>query len=161
MRRMLKVAVLAAFVAGCASITRGTDEQVQVTSNPAGAEVRTTMGYQCTTPCVIPVKRKDEFSVTVSKAGYLPQEVPVKTRVAGEGVAAGVLGNAVFGGLIGFAVDASTGATLEHCPNPVTVVLMPAVARSGGPPVAPYDPTATCTAAERSREHVSSSEPVN
>jgi hypothetical protein len=50
--------------------------------------------------------------------------VDVKTRLAGTG-AAGFAGNIVAGGVVGMVVDASTGATLEHSPNPVTVILRP------------------------------------
>ncbi len=48
----------------------------------------------------------------------------VATRVAGAGVA-GFAGNIVAGGIIGMGVDAASGATLEHHPNPVVAVLQP------------------------------------
>lgn len=35
-------------------------------------------------------------------------------------------GNLVAGGLVGLATDASTGATLDHVPNPVSATLRPA-----------------------------------
>jgi hypothetical protein len=121
MRNLVTLA-LAALCAGCASITRGTTDQVQIISVPDGADVHTSMGPTCTTPCTLTFGRKDEFSVTVSKPGYEPQTVPVETRVAGAG-AAGLAGNVIFGGLIGIGVDAYNGAELEHFPNPVSVEL--------------------------------------
>ena len=54
------------------------------------------------------------------------------TRVAGGG-AAGFAGNILLGGVIGMGVDAASGATLEHHPNPVVAVLQPAAA-PGRPP---------------------------
>jgi hypothetical protein len=48
----------------------------------------------------------------------------VQTRVASTG-AAGFAGNILLGGVIGMAADASTGAALEHVPNPVTTALIP------------------------------------
>ncbi|WP_246529545.1 hypothetical protein [Microvirga zambiensis] len=48
----------------------------------------------------------------------------VQTRVAGSG-AAGFAGNVLIGGLVGMGVDAATGATLEHFPNPVNASLAP------------------------------------
>jgi hypothetical protein len=51
----------------------------------------------------------------------------VATRVAGAG-AAGFAGNVLVGGLVGMGVDAATGSTLEHYPNPVSVILE----RAGG-----------------------------
>ena len=124
-------------VSGCATVTRGTTDQVQITSEPSGADVRTSMGPTCVTPCTLQVSRKDEFTVTVSKAGFVEENVPVKTQIAGSG-AAGFAGNVLLGGLIGMGADAYTGATLEHVPNPVSVTLRPL------PP--PSAPTPTRTA---------------
>src|SRR5436305_9499028 len=110
---------------GCASVTRGWSEQVQITSEPEGAEVRTSLSQQCVTPCTLTVQRKDEFSVSFAKPGYRPQTVQVGTKVAGAG-AAGFAGNVLVGGIIGMGVDAASGATLEHWPNPIVAVLQPA-----------------------------------
>jgi hypothetical protein len=118
------VLALAAMCGGCASVTRGTTDQVQILSEPAGAEARTSMGQTCTTPCTLQFSRKDEFIVTASKPGYHTVETPVATRVAGAG-AAGFAGNVLVGGVIGMAVDAASGATLEHYPNPVVLTLLP------------------------------------
>ncbi len=115
--------LLACALCGCASITRGTTDQVQIQSNPAGADVKVSSGQTCVTPCTMTFGRKDEFTVTVSKPGYHIAQVPVKTQVAGAG-AAGFVGNAVFGGPVGAGVDVATGATLEHFPNPVIVDLV-------------------------------------
>jgi hypothetical protein len=117
---------------GCASVTRGWSEQMQISSQPEGAEVRTSLSQQCVTPCTLTVQRKDEFSVTFAKPGYQPQTIQVNTRLAGGG-AAGFAGNVLLGGVIGMGVDAASGATLEHHPNPVVAVLQP-VAAPGRPP---------------------------
>lgn len=131
---LLLLAALAPLtLGGCASVTRGWSEQVQINSQPEGAEVRTSMSQTCVTPCTLTVSRKDEFSVAFAKPGYQPQTVPVTTRVAGAG-AAGFAGNVLVGGIIGMGVDAASGATLEHWPNPVLAVLQPVPA---GPPPRP------------------------
>ena len=44
---------------GCASVTRGWSEQMQINSQPEGAEVRTSLNQQCVTPCTLTVQRKD------------------------------------------------------------------------------------------------------
>ena len=116
------VVAAGAVVAGCATITRGTTSQVQIMSDPPQAEARTSMGHVCVTPCTLQFGRRDEFVVTITKAGYHPEEVKVTTQVAGAGVA-GFAGNAIVGGVIGAGVDVASGATLEHCPNPVSVML--------------------------------------
>lgn len=115
-------------------MTRGWSEQVQINSQPEGADVRTSMSQACVTPCTLRVSRRDEFSVAFTKPGYQPQTVQVTTRVAGAG-AAGFAGNVLVGGIIGMGVDAASGATLEHWPNPVVAVLQPVPARApAGPP---------------------------
>jgi hypothetical protein len=115
-------ATAAIVLSGCASITRGHSDQVEIQSEPPGAQAHTSMGHVCTTPCTLQFDRKDEFTVTVSKPGYHTEEIPVTTQVAGAGVA-GFAGNLVLGGPVGMVVDASSGATLEHFPNPVIAVL--------------------------------------
>ncbi len=115
---------LAALVGACASVTRGMTNQVQINSNPPEATAKTSMGHVCTTPCTLQFNRKDEFSVLISKPGYHTAEIAVTTRVAGAG-AAGFAGNVLVGGVVGMGVDAVSGATLEHYPNPVTATLVP------------------------------------
>ncbi|HRJ70380.1 MAG TPA: translation initiation factor 2 [Beijerinckiaceae bacterium] len=119
-------------VAGCATVTRGTTSQVQITSEPMGAQVRTSIGHVCTSPCTVTVDRKSEFFVTFSMDGYQEVTVPVRTQVATAG-AVGVAGNVIVGGIVGGAVDVATGAGLEHVPNPVHAILQPALSRPAGP----------------------------
>ncbi len=115
----------ACLLGGCATVTRGTTSQVTIDSVPQGAEARTSSGHACAaTPCTIEVSRKSEFTVSYSKAGFKDAQVAVKTRIAGAG-AAGFAGNVIVGGLIGMGVDAATGSTLEHDPNPVVATLEP------------------------------------
>ncbi|WP_103119834.1 PEGA domain-containing protein [Methylopila sp. Yamaguchi] len=132
--RFVLIIAAAASLAGCASITRGSTNQVTVTTEPAGASVRTSMNHSCpSSPCTFTVGRKDEFIVTASKPGYREATMPVKTRIAGSG-AAGFAGNVLVGGVIGMGVDAATGATLEHYPNPIVLALQPeAPASAPGP----------------------------
>ena len=145
MRNILTLALIALALScgGCASVTRGWTEQMQITSNPADAQARTSLGQTCTTPCTLQVNRKDEFSVVISKPGYHSAEVAVTTRVAGAGVA-GLAGNVLIGGVVGIGVDAVSGAALEHYPNPVAATLVPlkkgeapSIIRISPPPPAP------------------------
>ena len=123
--RIFLVAGIAASLGACASITRGTGEQVAFESDPPGAEVRLSTGLGCPqTPCSFEVPRKDSFIATFTKAGYRPEQVMVGTKVSGGG-AAGIAGNVIAGGIIGVVVDASNGAQLDHEPNPVIAHLRP------------------------------------
>jgi hypothetical protein len=120
---LLAASFVACSLAGCATVTRGTTNQVQIVSEPSGAHAQTSLGHSCTTPCTLTVSRRDEFSVTFRLEGFQEQSVFVKTQVAGSG-AAGFAGNVLLGGVVGMGADAATGATLEHVPNPVSVVLV-------------------------------------
>jgi hypothetical protein len=122
--RPIAIIAITMIVSGCATITRGTTTQIQIHSNPPEAQARTSMGFTCVTPCTLQVSRKDEFTVIITKPNYHTVEVPVRTQVAGAG-AAGFAGNIILGGVVGMAADAATGATLEHFPNPVSVMLTP------------------------------------
>ncbi len=62
------------------------------------------------------------FSLWIAKEGYERQQVDVVTRLSGAGLATATE-NVVTVGL-GATVDAATGATLEHVPNPVNVTLV-------------------------------------
>jgi hypothetical protein len=116
---------MAGLMGGCATVTRGTTSQVTIDSVPPGAEARTSTGHSCPeTPCTIEISRKSEFTVSYSKPGFQDTQIPVSTRIAGAG-AAGFAGNVLIGGLVGMGVDAATGSTLEHYPNPVIATLVP------------------------------------
>ncbi|WP_420336184.1 translation initiation factor 2 [Roseibium sp.] len=116
---------LCLFLPACASVTRGTTETVKIYASPEGAHIATSIGLTCSTsPCLVEVSRKKEFTVTVTKEGYESQTVHVSTVVAPGGVA-GMAGNVLVGGVIGMGVDAVSGATLDHIPNPVLVELVP------------------------------------
>jgi hypothetical protein len=84
-------------------------------------------GPACVTPCQVEIKRNDSLVATFSKPGFKPVTVPIEKRLAGAG-AAGFAGNVIIGGGIGMFVDAASGATLEHHPNPLRVTLEPETA---------------------------------
>jgi hypothetical protein len=154
--RAIVACVLAIALSGCASVTRGWNEQVSFDSVPSGAEVRIAVenacaaggctsaanaenaqasaepvapeqpppSLGCVTPCALQVRRNDVLVATYTKPGYQPHTIRVDTRVAGAG-AAGMAGNVLLGGVVGIAVDAASGATLEHYPNPAVAHLQP------------------------------------
>ncbi len=112
-------------VSACGTVTRGSNEDVTFNSDPPGAKVQTSTGLVCqATPCTFPISRKQEFIATFELPGHHSQQIEVKTEVSGGG-AAGMAGNIVAGGLVGIVVDASTGATLDHTPNPVFATMAP------------------------------------
>lgn len=125
--RVLGVVALAAALGGCASVTRGTTENISISSTPAGAEATVTgldNPTSCVTPCAVVAKRNADISVTFAKEGFQPETVQLTKEVPGTG-AAGFAGNVLVGGLVGMGVDAATGAAQDHKPNPVIVTLKP------------------------------------
>lgn len=123
MLRPIFVVAAALSLAGCATITRGSNDTLVVNSTPTGAQVKMSDGQTCNnTPCTFKVPRKSELNVLVTKDGCKHQQVRVSNKVAGGGSAA-MAGNVLVGGIIGAGVDASTGAMLDLVPNPVEVTL--------------------------------------
>jgi hypothetical protein len=81
-------------------------------------------GPACVTPCTIEVPRNQELVVTFTKPGYQPQTVKLGRAVSGKGGLA-TAGNVIAGGAVGLVTDAATGASTDHTPNPLRVVLVP------------------------------------
>jgi hypothetical protein len=125
--RLLLAAAVAAPCLGCASVTRGTTENISISSTPAGATAEVTgldTPVACMTPCVVQAKRNADITVTVNKEGFESQIIPLTKEIPATG-AAGFAGNVLLGGVVGMGVDAVTGAALDHKPNPVIVTLQP------------------------------------
>ena len=134
--RVAFVAAACGLLAGCASITRGTTDQVHFLSEPPGANVQTSLGHACLTPCMLVIPRKDAFTVSFSKPDFHPVQFEVVKRVPLDG-AAGFAGNVLIGGAVGMVADAATGAAFDHCPKPVSVKLTPS--REPAPPPPEFD----------------------
>ena len=119
------LAVLSLLIVSCATITRGVHEKLTVTSDPSGATVQLSSGERGVTPAkFVKARRGENFMVTISKPGYISQTVKVESKGGPTGGTA-MAANAVSGGIVGVAVDASTGAYYSFYPNPIFVRLMP------------------------------------
>jgi len=147
MFRLLALLAVAGMLAGCASATRGWTEQIAVSSTPSGAMASVAGNgdpIECVTPCAVTVRRNADITITMHKPGYETEVVTLTKEIAATG-AAGFAGNLLLGGAVGIAVDAASGAPLEHKPNPVIVnmrprgVAAPAPRRAKPPRAAPGD----------------------
>ena len=87
---------------------------LQFESNPPGAEVKTSGGQTCRTPCALAIPAAD-FQVTYSLNGYQPQTIPVKLIPPED-----MRGNEEMG---------LTGAPPRFDPNPVVAELTKATPR--------------------------------
>lgn len=127
--RSFGIVALSVMLGGCASVTRGTTENISISSTPSGVEAMVSgleVPTTCTTPCAIVAKRSADITISFEKDGYQSQTVQLTKEVSGTG-AAGFAGNLLAGGLIGMGVDAATGAATDHKPNPVMVTMQPSV----------------------------------
>jgi len=116
--RLLLVSTLLSVFTGCATIVKGTTQTIPVSSDPLGADVKLDGLLYGQTPTTLEVKRKRNHLIVIEKAGYQPKSVPITKNVGGA-----VWGNILAGGLIGWGVDATSGAQYNLTPEVITVKL--------------------------------------
>jgi hypothetical protein len=114
----ITVASLPLFAGGCASIVKGTTQAIPVASSPSGADVRLDGNHIGQTPTSVEVKRKSDHLMTIEKAGYQPESIAITRNIGGA-----VFGNILAGGLVGWGVDAISGAQYNLTPATINVTL--------------------------------------
>ncbi len=104
------------FAAACATIMSGGTQKIKISSTPPGATVTADPGgYRVTTPAEMALPRKDgPYRLKFEKEGYAPVEVDLTPGTNGW-----VWANILIGGLIGLAIDYSTGAAYTLSPETV------------------------------------------
>jgi hypothetical protein len=126
-KRLLVVTLLATFAitSGCATIVKGSSQSVTVNTVPAAASCLLSrdgkeMAVVNPTPGTIQVgKAMGTISIKCTKIGY--QDA---AGVLASEFQAMTFGNIIFGGIIGVAVDAASGAMNEYPPI-VTITMIP------------------------------------
>ena len=114
----LALVALASFSGGCASIVKGTTQAIPVSSNPSGADVTLDGNKVGQTPVSVEVKRKSDHLMTISKPGYESENIAITRNLGGA-----VFGNIIAGGLVGWGVDAVSGAQYNLTPATISVTL--------------------------------------
>lgn len=123
MKTMLVIGVAALSLSGCATIVKGTDQDVIVNTDPQGAHCELTRdGTQLAiidpTPGTINVeKSSNDIHITCDMEGYETARFMLESEVQ-----AMTAGNVLFGGVIGLGVDAASGAMNKYDSN-VTVIM--------------------------------------
>ncbi len=91
MRRVFLLTAAGLSLAGCSSFSTDAFKSapepvtVQFESTPPGAEVKTSVGPACTTPCSLPIVTEGNFEATFTLPKFQPTTVPVTvTRVPGD-----------------------------------------------------------------------------
>ena len=103
---------------GCASIMHGTSQDIGIGSSPSGAKVTINGQEKGKTPMIVDLRRKDNHQVRIELDGYMPYDTTIVRKVSGW-----VVGNILFGGLIGLAVDAISGGLYNLTPEQVQATL--------------------------------------
>ncbi len=91
-------------LAGCATIVQGPKEDVKFASIPNGVVVKAA-DRQIITPGEIGLKRNKDHKVVFEKEGFPVRETTLESKASWW-----LLGNLLFGGLIGLVVDLATGS---------------------------------------------------
>lgn len=136
---------------GCASIVNGNNQVVSVEARHKGQQL---IGATCqlkndkgtffvTTPGTVTVHRAyDDLNVRCEKDGLQPGITSVKSSTKPM-----AFGNIIFGGVIGAAVDAGSGAAYDY-PTLITVLMEEATAPAGASaPATPSPVTSSQTGA--------------
>jgi hypothetical protein len=99
-------------LAGCATILRGTEQDVTVDTVPNGAKVEFSNGQSCTSPCSVAAKRNQPLNVVISMDGCAPQTAFVRPRISAGG------------GILGGLPDYATGAIYDLEPSQLSFTLL-------------------------------------
>src|SRR5476651_619731 len=98
MRRVIVIAATGLSLAGCSSLSFDAFKpapppvQVQLESNPPGADARTSLGPGCRTPCAvsIPTPEGSEFTVSYTLDKFQPATIPAHViRTPGDFMSSG------------------------------------------------------------------------
>ena len=101
-------------LSNCATIIHGTRQDIAFSSYPTGAEVSINGINRGRTPVTINLERNMNYSIKVQLEEYIPYEIYIVRQVD-----AWIAGNIIFGGIIGLAVDAISGAMYKLSPEQV------------------------------------------
>lgn len=131
--KKVAVAVMTIALTGCASIVNGNNQVVSVEARNKGQQV---VGATCTlvnpkgtfyvtTPGTVTIHRAyDDLNVKCEKDGLQPGLANVKSSTKPM-----AFGNILFGGVIGAAVDAGSGAAYDY-PTLISVIMGEAVTQT-------------------------------
>lgn len=125
------IAPLVFLAGGCASIVKGTTQAIPVATSPSGADVKLDGNKVGQTPLSVAVKRKGDHLMTIEKPGYQTESFAITRNIGGA-----VFGNIIAGGLVGWGVDAISGAQWNLTPVTINVTMKPATGADQGTPVA-------------------------
>ena len=104
-RHVVILSLLGLYTSGCGTIIHGRYQTIPVSSNPIGAQVRSSSGETCICPCQLTLLRDNEYVLVASLEGYEPQQQSV-----GKDTSGWFWANIILGGIIGGVIDKSSGS---------------------------------------------------
>ena len=123
--RAALVGIALAQLTGCATIVKGHSQQINVATDPPGAACElqrdgTAIATVNPTPGMATVeKSRKDLAISCRKSGYFDADGKVVSKFHPM-----TFGNVLFGGIIGFGVDAASGAMMEY-EESISVRLIP------------------------------------
>lgn len=111
---------------GCAAIVHGTSQDIHISSSPDDAEVWVDGARVGRTPTIVNLSRKHDYLVKIVKDGYKESTVKIEGNTS-----AWILGNVIFGGLIGCGIDFISGGAYDLTPERLDVNLTQITALNG------------------------------
>lgn len=134
MKKLLVLVAISVLFSGCATIFKGSNENVKVNATPAAATivVKAQTGqvmYQGEVPTEVKLPKKNTYTVEVALAGYKSQTIYI-----GQSVTGWFWGNLCLGGVVGMVIDWATGSMWDLNPNQIDVKLAIAMTNSASGP---------------------------
>jgi hypothetical protein len=123
--RAALVGIALAQLTGCATIVKGHSQQINVATDPPGAACElqrdgTAIATVNPTPGMATVeKSRKDLAISCRKSGYFDADGKVVSKFHPM-----TFGNVLFGGIIGFGIDAASGAMMEY-EESISVRLIP------------------------------------
>ncbi len=146
MKKLSAILLIALFTSSCASILSKSQYPLTITTDPSGASVAVSDHkgmeiFKGTSPATVSLQsgagffKRASYQVSVSKAGYETQMVPVQFKVDGW-----YWGNLLLGGVIGMLIiDPATGAMYKIDSEYMAITLSQSVAANAQPELKIYD----------------------
>ncbi len=124
MKQTLSLILALSALPSCATIVAAPQGPIPITSNVEGASFETSEGMKGTTPSTYqPVETHRPLTITVSAPGYESQAKTLKPQISNW-----IVGNIVFGGIVGGLIDAVNEETRRLPVDPLFFDLVPVAA---------------------------------
>jgi hypothetical protein len=125
------VLVLAFMLSGCGAIFHGSNQTIAVSTDPPDAQMKIG-GNTLKSPASVTLRRDADYIITAEKDGYDAGQGTIQHSVHW----GTTLGNIIFGGLIGLAIDFGSGSAYKLEPQSLVIPLKAKVANAGsGSPI--------------------------